>query len=281
MGTTMVVTDLDGTLWDEQMSCHPATLSAVASLQDQGIELLVATGRRLSSAEAGLAENGLSLPSVLLNGALGVDPLGSGTDYMADGLLGRRTFHQRCFTEDQSAACLDVFESLGLSPCVYLADGRVGVGANLTSSSAHRDRIGDSIAFFEPRYAASHFDILSFGFLGQPESVMRSAASALDQVATIANYSLYADSLHGEWSLTTQPPGISKREGIEAFVTYRSLDLDQLVVLGDGGNDLEMLEAADLAIGIENGAPEVLDSADVVLPPPADGGWAGVLDLVG
>lgn len=278
--STLVVTDLDGTLWDQQKRCHPRTLRAIESLEGLGIELLVATGRRIGSAESGLAGNGLCLPTVLLNGAIGVDPLGDTEKPVSGSSIDRQIFHQRSFTDDQSSACLEVFESLDLSPCVYLADGRVAVGANLTSSSSHRNQMGDSLLMLEPREAASEFEILSFGFLGQPEATMRSAAAALDQAASTSNYSLYADRLHNQWSLTTQPPGISKREGIEAFIAYRSLGVDRLIVLGDGGNDLEMLEAADIAIGIEGGAPEALDLADLVLPRPAVGGWAGVLDVI-
>ena len=67
---TLIVTDLDGTLWHGREICHEATLAAVAELDAMGVPVLVATGRRLGSARKGFDANGLSLPAVLLNGAI-------------------------------------------------------------------------------------------------------------------------------------------------------------------------------------------------------------------
>jgi hydroxymethylpyrimidine pyrophosphatase-like HAD family hydrolase len=45
----LVVTDLDGTLWDTAEQLHPRTASAIADLSRRGVHLLVATGRRVTS----------------------------------------------------------------------------------------------------------------------------------------------------------------------------------------------------------------------------------------
>lgn len=42
----MVVTDLDGTFWDQDLTVPPAHLATVAALADRGVEVMVATSRR-------------------------------------------------------------------------------------------------------------------------------------------------------------------------------------------------------------------------------------------
>ena len=69
----LVVSDLDGTLWERHDEIHPATMEAIAELERRGLPLLIATGRRLASTRDALARFGLTLPAVLLNGALVVD----------------------------------------------------------------------------------------------------------------------------------------------------------------------------------------------------------------
>ncbi|HWD45572.1 MAG TPA: HAD hydrolase family protein, partial [Actinomycetota bacterium] len=54
-----------------------------------------------------------------------------------------------------------------------------------------------------------------------------------------------------------------------------------ILAVGDGANDLELLEGAAVACAVATAVPAVLARADHVLGPPCSGGWAGVLDLVG
>ena len=70
-GIELVVTDLDGTLWDGTGRAHPRTLYALQALAKASIPVLVATGRRAASAWPLMEANGIGLPSVLLDGALG------------------------------------------------------------------------------------------------------------------------------------------------------------------------------------------------------------------
>src|SRR3546814_8352467 len=48
---SLVVTDLDGTLWHHDDHIDPEVVAAIGKLEDLGVPLLVATGRRLRSKE--------------------------------------------------------------------------------------------------------------------------------------------------------------------------------------------------------------------------------------
>ena len=68
---TLVVTDLDGTLWFDGEECHPSSLAAIDELKKSGVPLLIATGRRLRSVTDAFQRYELSEQAVLLNGSLG------------------------------------------------------------------------------------------------------------------------------------------------------------------------------------------------------------------
>ena len=69
---TLVVTDLDGTLWGRDTVASPAIRAAVAELLADGHAVLAATARRPRAARALLDASDLALPVVGQNGAMGV-----------------------------------------------------------------------------------------------------------------------------------------------------------------------------------------------------------------
>jgi hydroxymethylpyrimidine pyrophosphatase-like HAD family hydrolase len=66
-----------------------------------------------------------------------------------------------------------------------------------------------------------------------------------------------------------------------AYCATRGIDPGRVLAVGDGANDLELLEGAAVACAVATATPAVLARADHVVGPPATGGWADVLDLVG
>src|SRR5712692_11076642 len=123
----LVVTDLDGTLWDEGEQLHPLTAAAVDELGRRGVRLLVATGRRVTSTCVPLARLGLAPAAVVLNGALALD------------LATATRFHRHPFPSEQASAVLAAFLACGLEPCVYVDHEEVDVFIG-TSPSTHADR---------------------------------------------------------------------------------------------------------------------------------------------
>ena len=61
---------------------------------------------------------------------------------------------------------------------------------------------------------------------------------------------------------------IHKAVGIQTVVDHLGLDREQVVAVGDGLNDLEMLEYAGVGVAIEGSDPRVLAVADLVAPGP-------------
>ncbi|MPN59396.1 Stress response protein YhaX [bioreactor metagenome] len=61
------------------------------------------------------------------------------------------------------------------------------------------------------------------------------------------------------------PKGVSKGAALQALMEELSLAPGQVVALGDGMNDLEMLRAAGTGVAVSNAVPAVRAAADAVV----------------
>ena len=264
----LVVTDLDGTLSDADERIHPATLAAVRQLRAGGIQVLVATGRRPRMASAVLEAGDLVGPAVVLDGALGID--------LSDG----RAFHQVTFPAGAARQVLEAFAAAGLSPCVYVDRPGVDLVVDERPSTHpfHLARAQPFVAVDDLARVVATEPVFAFAVVGRPAPAL---ARVLGAVGVAGSASIVHDLVYGGSTLQVRPPGISKWSGVLAFCADQGIDPGRVLAIGDGANDLELLEGAAVACAVATAVPAVLARADHVLGPPSSGGWAGVLDLVG
>ncbi len=262
---SLVVTDLDGTLWHTDDHIHVDVVAALAALADRGVPLLVATGRRVTSTRLPLARIGAAPPAVVLNGALGVD--------LATG----ERFHRAPFPPGEAAAVLAAFRSVGLDPVVYVDHPRYDVFLSPTPSThpGHVAALGDTAATDDLDRVVAEEAVLGFGMIGVPPGAGVAARDALNGCAE-AHLDRSLD-YPGASSLTVAPQGRSKWDGVLAWCAANGVDAGRVLAVADGPNDLELLDNAAVRVVPEVAHPAALARADHVIPPAAAGGWAAVL----
>ncbi len=268
MEPSLIVTDLDGTLWHTDDEVHRDVVEALAQVLADGPPLLVATGRRVTSTRVPLARIGAAPSAIVLNGALGLD------------LATDERFHRAPFPPDQAAVVLAQFREAGLSPVVYVDEHRfeVCVDDEPSTNPGHLADLGTTAGTSDLDGVVRDVVVLGFSIIGVDHGTLVGAAEALADVAEVhLDRSL---DYPGTASLTVAPRGQSKWDGVLARCARDGLDPDRVVALGDGPNDLELLTNAALAVVPERAHPAALALADVVIPPPEEGGWARVLDLL-
>ena len=261
----LVVTDLDGTLWWREVT-HPRTLAAWRALEAAGVEVLVATGRRVTSTREPLSRLGLSPSAVVLNGALVLD------------LATDERFHRHRYSPADAVRILDAFRGLRMEPCVYVDHEHldVHVGAQPSTHPEHLRSFGTRAAEADLDGTVLDVPVLMFGLLGHPIGPLEAVQEAL---AGVAEVHIASDQYDGH-SCTVTPRGLSKWVGVVAYCERHGIDPSKVLAIGDGPNDVELLDRAAVAVVPEDGHPLALEHADHVVASPRVGGWAEVLDLV-
>jgi hydroxymethylpyrimidine pyrophosphatase-like HAD family hydrolase len=264
----LVVSDLDGTLSDADERIHPASVRAIRALEANGIPVLVATGRRLRMAWAVLEAGGLAGPAVVLDGALGLD--------LRDG----RVFHRVAFPAPAASRVLEGFAAAGLSPCVYVEREGVDlvVGERPSTHPQHLARARPWVATGDLARVVEAEPVYAFAVVGRPAPLLE---PVLATIGAAGSASIVHDLIYGGCTLQVRPPGVSKWSGVLAYCATHGIDPGRVLAVGDGANDLELLEGAAVACAVATATPAVLARADHVVGPPGTGGWADVLDLVG
>ena len=267
----LVATDLDRTFWGLDCVAPQAHLEALAELESSGHTVLAATGRRLLNIARLFELNGLHLPVVALDGSIGMD--------FATG----QRFHRIAFDPEILSQAMETLDSLGIRPCLYIDDhgkpgGDVVIPENPTSAPTHLEFLQeDANHELHPNDVES--DVLELVLTGLPSTIAHTAAQAVhSQSLGIARVD-EPDPLYGGSRLTVSPPGVSKVSGVEAFCRWTGEPFN-FAAIGDGVNDLELLEAASTSIAIAHSHAAQAANPHHTIPPPDQSGWATVPKLV-
>jgi hypothetical protein len=263
----LVVTDLDGTLWWGWNETHPSTVDAWRTLEANGVRVLVATGRRVRSTREPLGALGLTPAAVVMNGALVLD------------LATDERFHRHEFGVDAATAVLAAFRAADLEPCVYVEHTvmDVCVGARPSTHELHLRELGAGVRSLDLDAAVAESPVLMFGIMGHAEPPLAEVQRAL---AGVAEVHVAGSEQYGGYSVTVTPVGLSKWIGVEVYCERRGIDASRVLAIGDGPNDVELLEGAAIAVVPEDAHASALALADHVVASTRDGGWATILDLV-
>ncbi len=256
----LLVLDIDGTLLDPSDIVTPVVHEAIAAARAHGVEVALATGRRLRSARRIVQEVGIHLPLVLSNGAL----------VWSTEL--EQPMNEIAFTPELLHVIVDGALQAGLAPVLLLGPGggeRVVVPENPPQAEFVRrfvkQRIGEvcHVAWDEMGDVS---DVLTVDIFG-PEEELRPLTEGFSD----AGYAVFhsgplgweADPPH--WAANIHMPGVSKAHGVALLAADLGLTMADVVAVGDGENDMPLLEAAGLGVAMGNASEEVRMRADAVV----------------
>jgi len=241
---TLYVSDLDGTLLNENTELSEKTKEIINALVKQGVKFTYATARSFSSASKILKGLNLSIPAITYNGAYFVEP--------TDGKI----IYSTCFSYEQMKYISTILAQNKANPLVYSLldyeervswlDGKVNEGM----SRYFKARVGDKrlrcVTNEEEMYLGSVFYFIVIGEKEELEALKGYFDDKSQFICTLQQ-ELYGE---GEYWLEIMPHNVTKAMGVKWLKEITGCD--KVVCFGDAINDISMFTIADDAYAVAN-----------------------------
>lgn len=261
METRVVFLDIDGTMVDISGKIPASTKQALKLAKARGHKLVVCSGRSRFQIYDELLEQGFS-------GIVG----GAGAFVDVDGV---EVYHAY-IDEEHRKSSYEYLEGHGFVYCYQADDGIV-----LTQRSADRmvemyrsmgmdelrlaRLLGEMHLTDEPWKNEKSEKLI---YYCAPYPVAKVHADLEPYFDTVAISIEGMDEYAGEIGIN----GISKATGMEIYLRHVGIGRENSIAVGDGPNDLQMLEYAGIGVAMGNAGDEVKQRADLVTAPIGEDG---------
>lgn len=250
----LVALDLDGTVFNDKKEITPRTLAAITAALQQGVVVLPATGRTVSGVPKAFAEipgveyaltsNGASVVNLhtgeqLVNLPLPTEAALKIYDMLAasHGMMSVFIAGKSYTTEENAETCMDMVPE-NLRP--YFRNTRVVVEDMPATIRAHAHEIEKFSMIYRTE---------------EERDAMR--RKVLDTCPGM----VITSSLPRNMEINA--PGVTKGSGLLALAKHLGLRREQVMAVGDSGNDYAMIEAAGLGVAMGNATEDIKKIADV------------------
>jgi len=220
----LIALDMDGTLLNNQQEISKENREAIAKAQEQGVHVVLSTGRSLLTCREYAQSLELSSYLITVNGSEIWDESGQ--------LVERKLI---------DASSIEKMWNL-------TQEHKLNFWA-VTTDKVWRDEFPEDIASQE---------WLKFGY-DIPDDALRE--EVLKQIAGISDFEISNSSLT---NLEINALGINKAKGIMTVCERLGISMDEVIAMGDSLNDMAMIEAAGCGIDMGNAQEAVKEAADWV-----------------
>lgn len=242
----LIVTDVDGTLLDNESRIPDLNKEAIMECKKKGIETILATGKTIHSIIGHVIDLGLSLPQITLNGSVTVDRNLKLIDSVK---ISPRAYR----------GVIKAIKEGGYPPVVALEDGVLYL-EKYHPDLGHLEKIGEKFVVIDSLdteyFACNTVDIfIPIDETNPLDANLRKMFSG--ELQFIRSGPFFFDILDMSATKGNALMGILKSLGIRK---------EEVAVFGDSPNDLSMFEVAGLKIAVGNSYPQIIEKADIIAP---------------
>lgn len=266
MAVKLIVSDIDGTLVGKSGRVSERTLEVFRKCERKNVPVIVASGRTFYGARNLAVEAGLNAPIISANGGrCDMDATGESApayedtlDEKTSMLIYERLKKAGCFMTSYVGKCIYVLnETNGYgSTCSYKSEAVKGLEYVFMDDEALFLKEGTKHPYKYEAYSDDKalMEELKREFLSMGLSV----SSAFP------------------FNLEIMPENGGKAKAIRALSAMMGVSMDEVMAIGDGSNDLGMIEAAGVSVAMGN-AVEVLKKAAKYIAPDVEEDGAAIM----
>lgn len=258
----LVVLDVDGTLLRSDGTLSDENTAAIRLTEATGVRVMLATGKTTVSVLGHHRRLGLTTPIVASQGTVVA---------AADGTIRSR----HLLDADALRAGLTLIAQMGIEVFIYAGE-RVLAGRETPYSRRLGGQYEEPVVYVDDLPAAS--------VSGGADKLLlhlddRRHAEVRPRLAAALGPSVRLVQAVAE-SIEVLPVGVSKGATVGELLGELGVTYDQVLAIGDGENDLEMLQLAGCAVAVGNATPQLVTIADLVVATNNDHGVADALHRV-
>lgn len=242
----LLVTDLDGTLLDEEHEINDETLLLLREFETLGYGVTFATGRSIPAALPHIERARIRLPVILFNGCMIFDPIA---------LKPLKLHVMKRYTAVKVIKEVSTDVSL-----LVFSKGNIYAVNSVEDLNGYLKRDGIVCEFvdgFQEVDLRGVIKILLVGSRKRLDELFEPLKSSLhDGVSVVRSESDLIEIL---------PRGVNKGTGLTELSSLLKVRLSDVTAVGDSMNDIEMLQTAGLGVAVGNAREEVKNCADLVM----------------
>ncbi len=257
---SLIALDIDGTMVGDSKKLSQRLKKAIKKVQEKGAIVSIATGRPFSSARKISLMAGCNGPLICFQGAMTYD------------LNQEKILRYLKLDNKIVEKTIDYFIQKEVEVMIFYDD--MICSNNLSGWSKNYGKRNE-IKLLESNDLSSYKDTNPIAIIGvsEPEFV---ANLVSDLKLKLKNEALVTHSL--PMLCEVEHLNAGKDKALQELLKSYKINKSDVVAVGDGKGDQSMILWAGLGVGIENGHIDVIESSDILIPPPEEDGLASFIE---
>jgi cof-like hydrolase len=284
----LVAIDLDGTMLNQYGIITEKTKKAISKAQEKGVEVMIASGRAITSVKRFSKEINSNKYFISGNGAITYD------------IKNNKILYENILSKTKALKIIKICEENSIYYNVYTENGIIAKNLsyntlyyykdNLTKPDENRTHINiveNVYDYFEQREEK----ILKIMICDEHKTVFNSIVRKLKELSEIEVLEVShmsrkvikqgTDEIALEYFYTeVSAKDVDKWNALEEIIGLMNISKEEVVTIGDNANDLKMITNAGLGVAMGESAPYVKQSADIIAPTNDEDGVAIILNKI-
>lgn len=284
----LVAIDLDGTMLNQYGIITEKTKKAISKAQEKGVEVMIASGRAITSVKRFSKEINSNKYFISGNGAITYD------------IKNNKILYENILSKIKALKIIKICEENSIYYNVYTENGIIAKNLsyntlyyykdNLTKPDENRTHINiveNVYDYFEQREEK----ILKIMICDEHKTVFNSIVRKLKELSEIEVLEVShmsrkiikqgTDEIALEYFYTeVSAKDVDKWNALEEIIGLMNISKEEVVTIGDNANDLKMITNAGLGVAMGESAPYVKQSADIIAPTNDEDGVAIILNKI-
>ncbi len=284
----LVAIDLDGTMLNKYGIITEKTKKAISKAQEKGVEVMIASGRAITSVKRFSKEINSNKYFISGNGAITYD------------IKNNKILYENILSKTKALKIIKICEENSIYYNVYTENGIIAKNLsyntlyyykdNLTKPDENRTHINiveNVYDYFEQREEK----ILKIMICDEHKTVFNSIVRKLKELSEIEVLEVShmsrkiikqgTDEIALEYFYTeVSAKDVDKWNALEEIIGLMNISKEEVVTIGDNANDLKMITNAGLGVAMGESAPYVKQSADIIAPTNDEDGVAIILNKI-